>query len=563
MSGVEEAAPNPRGRRNTRSTASVRSSTNCTDVSASFSIDASIKTQFMCPISLEVLRDPVIAVGSGMTYERDSIVTWFQREKDVRGDGHWKDPITNVPSSCWMLCNNLLVKQWCNWYWYNKTRSANAPEATLVQSFHAIGGTMQQLCTCPLDKKVFMDPVVLLGSGKTYSRHALIIRDQALAAPSSYGHKICSNLIIRGWCVSYWQALKQSSAVAACAAAGALDWISTVLEDLFVMRWALWMEMAAAVEFAYGLPGHHLPVSTPPGSTPSHGLLQITYCPRVPIERGYSASLHDVGSLVGSAASYKGKSVLIVRAWLSRSRCLRGPASARQIKEVLSFLVDIVWWEKGNRLSAGGADAASGLRWRCGICTYDNEFDCLECWACSDSNESRFVGMLTELRKLPPRMDCFGRGLKRKHPPLDKSDESALRGLAKLVAPRDLPNFAIVVEAFGNGNGKSSLLPDVSESTVPAISVRAGSARHGSARHGVRESGGTDSGGQDSGGRLPPVPDSGGPDSGEWDSCATGSGHRGIRRSTFSTWGNVFHVWNYKCSDCGGGLRHGFAGAGF
>ena len=188
MSGVEEAAPNPRGRRNTRSTASVRSSTNCTDVSASFSIDASIKTLFMCPISLEVLRDPVIAVGSGMTYERDSIVTWFQREKDVRGDGHWKDPITNVPSSCWMLCNNLLVKQWCNWYWYNKTRSANAPEATLVQSFHAIGGTMQQLCTCPLVRhKGIRGPCC-------FSR----FWENVLPACSHYtGPSTCSSLIIR------------------------------------------------------------------------------------------------------------------------------------------------------------------------------------------------------------------------------------------------------------------------------------------------------------------------------------------------------------------------------
>jgi hypothetical protein len=110
-----------------------------------------------------VLGDPVIAVASGMTYERESNVAWFQREQ-ARGASRWKDPITNAASSCWLLCDNLLVEECCAWYWLKEQRSANAPEATLVQSCYYIGGTTQQLCTCPLDNKVFVDPVGFLAS---------------------------------------------------------------------------------------------------------------------------------------------------------------------------------------------------------------------------------------------------------------------------------------------------------------------------------------------------------------------------------------------------------------
>ena len=45
--------------------------------------------QLRCPISMEVMKDPVMLKDSGMTYERDSIVKWM-------GKGHKEDPMNRI-----------------------------------------------------------------------------------------------------------------------------------------------------------------------------------------------------------------------------------------------------------------------------------------------------------------------------------------------------------------------------------------------------------------------------------------------------------------------------------
>ena len=39
-----------------------------------------IPPEFLCPITKQVMHDPVIVFGSGQTYEREAIENWFQGE---------------------------------------------------------------------------------------------------------------------------------------------------------------------------------------------------------------------------------------------------------------------------------------------------------------------------------------------------------------------------------------------------------------------------------------------------------------------------------------------------
>eukprot|EP00899_Mesostigma_viride_P022180 jgi/Mesvir1/3146/Mv16313-RA.3 len=65
--------------------------------------------QFLCPISCDIMRDPVILVGSGQVYERNFIEQWFTR-------GNETDPLTNVRLSDKTLVPVValrsLIEQW-------------------------------------------------------------------------------------------------------------------------------------------------------------------------------------------------------------------------------------------------------------------------------------------------------------------------------------------------------------------------------------------------------------------------------------------------------------------
>jgi hypothetical protein len=57
---------------------------------------------FMCPITHELMSDPVIA-GDGHTYERAAIVNWLQRND--------RSPVTNERLSSRALIPNFTIKQ--------------------------------------------------------------------------------------------------------------------------------------------------------------------------------------------------------------------------------------------------------------------------------------------------------------------------------------------------------------------------------------------------------------------------------------------------------------------
>ncbi|KAJ1633175.1 hypothetical protein T492DRAFT_558050, partial [Pavlovales sp. CCMP2436] len=63
-----------------------------------------IPSAYTCTISQELMRDPVVLVGSGNTYERTEIVKWL-REKST-------DPNTNVeiPKESQLLVPNVALR---------------------------------------------------------------------------------------------------------------------------------------------------------------------------------------------------------------------------------------------------------------------------------------------------------------------------------------------------------------------------------------------------------------------------------------------------------------------
>ena len=63
--------------------------------------------QLRCPISMEVMKDPVILKDSGVTYERASIVQWL-------GKGHREDPMTKIEIRSGELIPNRMAKSMAN-----------------------------------------------------------------------------------------------------------------------------------------------------------------------------------------------------------------------------------------------------------------------------------------------------------------------------------------------------------------------------------------------------------------------------------------------------------------
>ncbi|EFJ24574.1 hypothetical protein SELMODRAFT_414754 [Selaginella moellendorffii] len=72
---------------------------------------------FLCPISLEIMRDPVI-VCTGQTYDRPSIEKWIR-------DGHRSCPITMLHLHDLTLIPNIIVRQLIE-AWCSKEESASA-----------------------------------------------------------------------------------------------------------------------------------------------------------------------------------------------------------------------------------------------------------------------------------------------------------------------------------------------------------------------------------------------------------------------------------------------------
>lgn len=66
--------------------------------------EADIPAAYVCSITGEIMRDPVVLVGSGNTYEREAIATWLRT--------HSTDPLSNVsiPKKDQVLVPNVALR---------------------------------------------------------------------------------------------------------------------------------------------------------------------------------------------------------------------------------------------------------------------------------------------------------------------------------------------------------------------------------------------------------------------------------------------------------------------
>merc|ERR1719397_1787540 len=71
--------------------------------SLSHSQSVDVPTQFLCPISKEIMKDPVIAACDGNTYERENIENYLKQ--------HNKSPVTGAVAAVSMVFPNNTVKK--------------------------------------------------------------------------------------------------------------------------------------------------------------------------------------------------------------------------------------------------------------------------------------------------------------------------------------------------------------------------------------------------------------------------------------------------------------------
>ena len=97
-----------------------------------------------CPISLELMVDPVTVVETGQTYDRAAIKSWLYT--------HSTDPITNVELRGKKLVPNIAIRQ-------------------ILQTIdeHTPTGSSESL-VCPISLELMIDPVILTETGQTYDR---------------------------------------------------------------------------------------------------------------------------------------------------------------------------------------------------------------------------------------------------------------------------------------------------------------------------------------------------------------------------------------------------------
>ncbi|KAG4925606.1 hypothetical protein JHK87_051146 [Glycine soja] len=110
-----------------------------------------IPHEFLCPITLEIMTDPVI-VTSGQTYERESIKKWFQ-------SNHNTCPKTRQPLEHLSLAPNRalksLIEEWCenNNFKLPKKYNSSGPESCPIDSKEEIPALVESLSSIHLEEQ--------------------------------------------------------------------------------------------------------------------------------------------------------------------------------------------------------------------------------------------------------------------------------------------------------------------------------------------------------------------------------------------------------------------------
>lgn len=109
--------------------------------------DSNIFKAFICPVTHEIMHDPVILVASNQTVQRTSASKWF-------AFGNSRCPVTGVS-----LPNSNMVS--------NKALQTAMRECDL-----GISALFPRAFVCPVNNSIMRDPILIVGSEQTISRSA-------------------------------------------------------------------------------------------------------------------------------------------------------------------------------------------------------------------------------------------------------------------------------------------------------------------------------------------------------------------------------------------------------
>ncbi|EPS68251.1 hypothetical protein M569_06518, partial [Genlisea aurea] len=123
------------------------------DEAAEKCVSNAVPNEFLCPITLEIMTDPVI-IATGQTYEREGIQHWLDSD-------HRTCPKTGQILSHLSLAPNFalknLIQQWCEKNNYQIPRKKTAPAAEVTVAASANGGeisaAVQSLSSSKLDEQ--------------------------------------------------------------------------------------------------------------------------------------------------------------------------------------------------------------------------------------------------------------------------------------------------------------------------------------------------------------------------------------------------------------------------
>ncbi|XP_047325153.1 U-box domain-containing protein 15-like [Impatiens glandulifera] len=156
---IEERGQNTEGNqqilkilRNLKQVAGMEEETTMVDIPSSCetlskSASLQIPNEFLCPISLEIMMDPVI-VATGQTYERESIQKWLDTD-------HKTCPKTGLVLAHQFLVPNFALKniisQWCKKKNYNFPEKVTTSSGSLIEQSAEIVSLVRKLSSTQLE----------------------------------------------------------------------------------------------------------------------------------------------------------------------------------------------------------------------------------------------------------------------------------------------------------------------------------------------------------------------------------------------------------------------------
>ncbi len=106
---------------------------------------------YICPISADIMKEPVLNIKTGHSYEKESITAWLEKNDT--------DPLTRNKITLQDLVPNRALAQ--------AIESFNSPKQEVESDF------TPEAYTCPLSMEIMSEPVINVKSGHTYEKASI------------------------------------------------------------------------------------------------------------------------------------------------------------------------------------------------------------------------------------------------------------------------------------------------------------------------------------------------------------------------------------------------------